>query len=106
MDVPDLEEVWDWCRSLPTLEAFAIVDKGLVADEASYTVAISNGRLTERAEFRLSPQVMRTLARGADAPNDEQVRREIAQQVRSDNWAKIKKRAATPTQLHWMAHPS
>lgn len=48
---------------------------------ASYTVMITNGRLTERAEFWLSPQVMRTLERG-HAPTDEQVRHEITQHVR------------------------
>jgi hypothetical protein len=84
----------------------AIVDTGQAGDEASYTVTISNGRLTERAEFRVSLQVMRTLARGADAPSDEQVCHEIARQVRRDMWEKIKERAATPTQLLWIAHPS
>jgi hypothetical protein len=84
----------------------AIVDRVQVGDEMSYTVTISNGRLTERAEFRLSPQVLTTLARGADAPTDEQVRHEIAQQVRRDRWEKIKERAETPTTLIWMAHPS
>jgi hypothetical protein len=82
------------------------MDKGQAGDEASYTVTISNGRLTARAEFRLSQQVVRTLARGAGAPRDEQVRHEIAQQVRRDKWEKIKERAATPTQLLWIAHPS
>lgn len=84
----------------------AIVDKGQLGDEASYTVTITNGRLTERAEFRLSPQVMRTLARGSGAPTDEQVRREIAQQVRRDKWSKIKHRAENPTTLMLLAHPS
>ena len=84
----------------------AIVDKGQVDDDASYTVTITNGRLTERAEFRLSPQVMRTLARGAAAPTDEQVQHQIAQQVRRDKWEKVKERASMPTQLLWIAHPS
>lgn len=84
----------------------AIVDKGQVGDEAAYAVTISNGRLTERAEFCLSPRVMRTLARGADAPTEEQVRHEIAQRVRRDEWEKIRERATTPTQLLWIAHPS
>jgi hypothetical protein len=68
-------------------------------------VTISNGRLTERAEFRVSPQVMRTLARGADAPSDEQVCQVIAQQVRRDMWEKIKERAAAPTRLLWNRPP-
>jgi len=84
----------------------AIVDKGQVGDEASYTVTITNARLTERAEFRLSPHVMRTLARGAAAPTDEQVRHEIAEKVRRDAWQKIKERAANPTTIMWIAHPS
>jgi hypothetical protein len=84
----------------------AIVDKGQVGDEASYTVTITNGRLTERVKFRLSPQVMRTLARGADTPSDEQARHEIAQQVRRDKWEKIRKRAERPTTITWIAHPS
>ncbi len=49
---------------------------------------------------------MRTLARGADAPTDEQVRHEIAQQIRRDGWAKVKKRAETPTTLGRIARPS
>ena len=84
----------------------AIVDKRQDGDEWSYTVTIMNGRLTERAEFRLSAQVMRTLARGADAPTDEQVARKIAQNVRSDKWTKIKELAESPTTLMWIAHPS
>jgi len=84
----------------------AIVDKGHLGAEASYTVTITNGRLIERVEFRLSSQVMRTLARGANAPTDEQVRHEIAQQVRRDTWEKITKRADSPTTIMWIAHPS
>lgn len=83
-----------------------IVDKGQAGEEASYTVTITNGRLTERAEFRLSPQVMRTLARGAEAPTDDQVRHEIAEQVREDKWTKIKERAENATTIVWLAHPS
>jgi hypothetical protein len=84
----------------------AIVDKVQVDDEASYTVTITNGRLTERAEFRLSSQVMRTLARGAEAPTDEQVRHEIAQQVSRKEWKKVKELGETPTTLMWIAHAS
>lgn len=84
----------------------AIVDKGQVGEEASYTVAITNGRLTERAESRLSPQVMRRLARGAEEPTDDQVRDEIAEQVRQDRWTKIKERAENATTIVWLAHPS
>ena len=84
----------------------AIVDKGQVGHEVSYAATITNGRLTERAEFRLSAQVMRTLARGAETPTDEQVRHEIAQQVRRDEWTKIKERAERPTTIMWIAHPS
>lgn len=83
-----------------------IVDKDQAGEEASYTVTITNGRLTERAEFRLSPQVMRTLARGAEAPTDDQVRHEIAEQVRQDKWTKIKERAENATTIVWLAHPS
>jgi hypothetical protein len=83
-----------------------IVDKTKVGDEASYTVTITNGRLTERMEYRLSEQVMRTLARGAGAPTDEQVLHEIAENVRRDTWSKIRERADKPTTLIWIAHPS
>lgn len=69
-------------------------------------MAITNGRLVERADFVLSPQVMQTLARGAHKPSDEQVAREIAQTVRSDQWEKIKARAASSATLLWIAHPS
>lgn len=83
----------------------AIVDKSQVGDEASYTVTITNGRLTERAEFWLSAQVMRALGRG-HAPTDEQVRHEIAQHVRRDTWTKIKERSESATTIMWIAHPS
>lgn len=83
-----------------------IVNKGQEPESSRYTVTITNGRLTEQTDFILSPQVMRTLARGADAPTDKQVTREIAQTVRSDKWAKIKERAEEPTTLMWLAHPS
>jgi hypothetical protein len=83
-----------------------IVDKDQVGEEASYIVTITNGLLTERAEFRLSHQVMRTLSGGADPPTDEQIRHEIAQQVSRDKWSKIKERAENPTTLIWLAHPS
>lgn len=84
----------------------SIVEKAQLGDQASYMVGISNGRLTERAEFRLSPQVMSTLARGAEQPTDEQVLHEISHQVRRDSWEKIKNRAEHPTSIAWLAHPS
>jgi hypothetical protein len=83
----------------------AIVNREEIGEESSYTVTITNGRLTERAEFRLSPQVKETLARGAGAPADEAIRRQIAATVRGDSWAKIKVRAASSTSLIWLAHP-
>lgn len=84
----------------------AIVDQAKTDDGASYTVTMSNGRLTERVEFRFSPQALRTIARGADAPTDEQVRHEIAQQVRQDTWERISQRAETPTTIVFLAFPS
>jgi hypothetical protein len=84
----------------------AILDKRQDGDEWSYTVTIKNDHLTERAEFRLSKQVMSVLARGAAAPTDEQVARQIAHDVRSDNWEKITERAEGPSTLAWIAHPS
>lgn len=86
--------------------AVAIADKRQDDDQWSFTVTITNGHLTERAEFRLSKQVIRTLARGADAPTDEQVARQIAHDVRSDTWEKITERAERPTTLMWIAHPA
>jgi hypothetical protein len=51
----------------------AVVHKAVHGEEWSYTVTITNGRLTERVEFRLSEQVMRTVAReGALPATDEQ----------------------------------
>lgn len=86
--------------------AVAIVKKRQVGDKWSYMVTIANEHLTEHVEFRLSRQVMRTLARGAAAPTDEQVMRQIAHDVRSDTWGQIKERAEKPTTLVWIAHPS
>jgi hypothetical protein len=64
----------------------AVVDKQKTDEGWSYTVTITNGRLPpERAEFRLSDQVMTTLAGGESMPTDERVARQIAQTVRSDS---------------------
>lgn len=82
----------------------SVADKRKDGDEWSYTFTITNGRVSERAEFRLSEQVMRTLARGAGVPTDEQVIRQIAQKIRSDTWETVKKRAESPTTLVWIAH--
>jgi hypothetical protein len=84
-----------------------IVDKARQSDEWRYTVTITNGRLTERASFHLSSQVVRTLARdGTVPPADEAVARQLAQTLRSDTWADIQRRAAEPTTLMWLANPS
>lgn len=41
-------------------------------------VEISNGRLTQRAEFRYSQQATRVLARGQESPTDDQLLHQIA----------------------------
>lgn len=84
----------------------AIVDKAQDGDESCYTVSITNGRLTDHAEFRLSPQVANTLARDAHMPTEEAVTREISHTVRSDEWVDIQRRAGEPTTLLWLLHPS
>lgn len=83
-----------------------IVEKTPLDDGSSYTVTVSNGRLTERAEFRLSQQAMKTLARGTEQPTDEQVRHQIAATVRREKWEKIKHRASSPTTIAFLAYPS
>lgn len=83
----------------------AIVGSEEIGEESSYTVTITNGRLTERAEFRLSPQVKETLAGEGAAGTEKAVCRQIAATIRGDTWAKIKERADTPTSLVWLAHP-
>lgn len=83
----------------------AIVGSGEIGEESSYTVTITNGRLTERAEFRLSPQVKETLAGEGAAPTEKAVSRQIAATIRGDTWAKIKERGDTPTSIVWLAHP-
>ena len=80
-----------------------IVDKREEADDWTYTVTITNGRLTARVEFRLSKQVARTLAKGDPPPTDEAVADAIAETVRLDTWAKIQHRARQPTTLLWRA---
>jgi hypothetical protein len=82
----------------------AVVDKGQVPNGARYTVTITNGRLTERADFIVSAQVMRTLAGGASEPTDGQVARQIACEVRGDEWPEIKERVTKPTTLLFQAH--
>jgi hypothetical protein len=85
----------------------AVVDKSEEDDGLRYTVSITNGRLTERADFVLSKQVATTLARGGPLPpTDEMVARQVAQAVRSDDWAAIKRRADEPTTIMWIAHPA
>jgi hypothetical protein len=68
-------------------------------------VEISNGRLTERAEFRYSEQATRVLARGQDSPTDEQLLHQIAAEVRTDSWDKIRHRAEHPSFTWGLAHP-
>jgi hypothetical protein len=83
-----------------------VLDRGEVGEHWRYTVSITNGRLTERADFVISEQVAKTLARdGPLPPSDEAVGRQITQTVRSDNWAAIKRRAEEPTTILWLAHP-
>jgi hypothetical protein len=69
------------------------------------TVAISNGRLTERAEFRFSEQAARVLARGQESPTDEQLLRQIYAETRTSPWEKIRKRAEHPSLVWRLAHP-
>lgn len=68
-------------------------------------VEISNGRLTERAEFRYSEQATRVLARGQDSPTDEQLLHQIAAEVRTDSWDKIRHRAEHLSFTWGLAHP-
>ena len=68
-------------------------------------VEISNGRLTERAEFRYSEQATRVLGRGQDSPTDEQLLRQIAAEVRTDPWDKIRQRAEHPSFTWLLSHP-
>jgi hypothetical protein len=75
------------------------------APVASYVVEISNGRLTQRAEFHFSGQAMRVLARGQDRPTDQQVLKQIAAEVRTDSWDKIRQRAERPSLVWLLAHP-
>lgn len=82
----------------------AIVDKHQDADEWVYIVSITNGRLSERAEFRFSEQVARTVSDGDPPPSDEQATTVIAETIRSDKWERIKQRAESPTTLMWRAH--
>ena len=82
----------------------AITNRTETAEGLTCTVAISNGRLTERAEFRLSAQVATTLAKGEASPSDEAVVAAVAETVRSDDWPKIQRRAQEPTTLLWRAH--
>jgi hypothetical protein len=75
------------------------------APATTCVVEISNGRLTERAEFRYSEQATRVLARGQDSPTDEQLLYQIAAEVRTDSWDKIRHRAEHPSFTWGLAHP-
>jgi hypothetical protein len=77
----------------------AIVDRRQDGDELSYTVTITNGRLSEQAEFRFSEQVARVVADGDPPPSDEQATAVIAETIRGDDWQKIERRAEHPTTL-------
>lgn len=68
-------------------------------------VKISNGRLTEQAEFRYSEQATRVLGRGQDSPTDEQLLRQIAAEVRTDSWDNIRQRAEHPSFTLALTHP-
>jgi hypothetical protein len=69
------------------------------------TVEISNGRLTERAEFRFSEQAARVLARGQESPTDEQLLRQIYAETRTSPWERIRQRAEHPSLVWRLAHP-
>ena len=75
------------------------------APATTCVVEISNGRLTERAEFRYSEQATRVLGRGQASPTDEQLLRQIAAEVRTDPWDKIRQRAEHPSFTWGLAHP-
>jgi hypothetical protein len=84
-----------------------VVDKTEEREGWRYMVTITNGRLTERADFWLSRQVAETLARGGPLPPpNEDVARQISQTVRSDTWERVKHRAENPTEIIWLAHPT
>ena len=82
----------------------ALVEKRKDDEGLLYMAAITNGRLTERAAFRLSDQVARKLAGGNSTPSDAQVEAAIADTVKRDSWDKIKRRAERPTTLLWRAY--
>ena len=84
----------------------SIVEHGQEGEDLRYTVSITNGRLTERADFLLSGQVAGILTRGGPLPpTDDAVARQISHAVRSDDWQAIKRRAQAPTSMMWLAHP-
>lgn len=85
----------------------SVVDAGKDGDYWRYGVTITNGRLTERAEFRLSERVASTVARGGSVPpSHEAVEKEIANSLRLDDWVRIQSRAAHPTTIEWIDHPA
>ncbi len=70
------------------------------------TVEISNARRPpERAEFRFSEQATRVLARGQDSPTDDQLLQQIAAEIRTESWDKIRQRAEHPSLTWLLAHP-
>ena len=74
------------------------------APATTCVVEISNGRLIERAEFRYSEQATRVLARGQESPTDEQLLQQIAAEIRTDSWDKIRNRAEHPSFTWGLAH--
>jgi hypothetical protein len=82
-----------------------IVDTRREGDEWQYIVSISNEHFVETAEFRLSDQVARMLAKdGPLPPSDEAVKKAIAETIRRDDWSGIQHRAEQPTTLLWRAY--
>ncbi len=71
-------------------------------DEWRFTVLVTNGRVSEHVEIRMSDELAQSWVPGRPTPPpDEMVAEHVAAMFRGATWAKVQERAQHPTTLIW-----
>lgn len=71
-------------------------------DEWRFTVLVTNGRVSEHVEIRMSDELAQSWVPGRPTPPpDEVVAEHVAVMLRGATWAKVQEKAQHPTTLIW-----
>jgi putative PIN family toxin of toxin-antitoxin system len=71
-------------------------------DEWRFTVLVTNGRVSEHVEIRMSDELAQSWVPGRPTPPpDEMVAEHVAAMLRGATWAKVQEKAQHPTTLIW-----